>query len=194
MRFPLTFLLLIFFCFIASAQDSENELMSIKEQRQLAREHKKAEKQAEEQKRQERVAALIEGHRFVLKANYINGRRGERQVVSSNLNFIIIDSTQATLQLGSGWGMGYNGVGGITVDGRITKFEINEKENKRGKSYNITVYLLSGIGQYDIQFWISQSGNADATVRGNYSGSVTYSGDIVPIEQARIYKAQPIVP
>jgi hypothetical protein len=194
MRYVLFLILLGVFTSTLSGQDTENSLIDKKEQRKLAREHRQAEKQAEALKKKQQVAELIDSHRFVLKANYINGSRGERQVVSSNLNFIIIDSTEATIQLGSGWGIGYNGVGGITVDGRITKFEVNKKESKKGVSYSVTVYILSGIGQYDVQFWISQNGSANATVRGNYPGSVTYSGDIVALKEARIYKAQPIVP
>lgn len=170
----------------------ESSSLSRKEQRQLAKEKRKAEQAAEAEKQGEITALMLEYQRFVLEADYVAGKSGSRTPVNSTLNFVIIDSTDATLQLGSPWGMGINGVGGVTVDGNVTKYEVNNRENKKGISYNVTLYILTSIGTYDIQMWVSQSGRADATVRGNVSGHLTYSGNLVPLSQSRIYKGQSI--
>jgi hypothetical protein len=167
-------------------------VMSAKEQRQLAKEKKMAEKEAEQAQIQQLLFEIINSRRFVLEADYVSGNTGVRQPVSSSINFILVDSLEATLQLGSPWGLGYNGVGGITIDGDVNKFEVTERQTKRGTSYNITMYISSAMGIYDIQFWISTSGSAEATVRGNYSGSVTYSGRIKPLKQSKIYKGSSV--
>lgn len=167
-------------------------VMSAKEQRQLAKEKKIAEKEAEEALMLEMLSEIISSRRFVLEADYVSGNSGVRQPVSSNLNFILVDSLEATLQLGSPWGLGYNGVGGITIDGDVNKFEITERKTKRGTTYNITMYVSSAMGTYDVQFWISTNGNAEATVRGNYSGSVTYSGRVKALKQSKIYKGSSV--
>lgn len=176
----------------AYGQAPENKMLDKKEQRQLAKEYRQAEKRALELQKQKITADLIKNRRFVLKAEYLSGRSGSRHIVSSNLNFIIIDSSEATIQIGSNYGIGYNGVGGITVDGNITKFESAEDITKHGKNYIMTIHLNSNLGQYDIFFRIYQNGNADATIRGNYSGSISYSGNITSIRDAKIYKASPI--
>ena len=166
----------------------EDQLLSKKEQRRLAREYRLAEKHAEEEKTREIITDLVNSHRFILEADFIAGRSGSRHPVNSTLNFILVDSSEAVLQLGSPYGMGFNGVGGITIDGTVTKYELVEKKNRNSVSYSITLYIMSSLGTYDIQIWVSQSGYADATVRGNYSGSVVYSGKLVPLKQSRIYK------
>ena len=187
--------LLIFVMIISPAilfgQDDTSTL-SKKEQRQLAREKRKAEQEVIDAKQREITALMLEHQRFVLEANYVAGKSGSRSPVNSTINFVIIDSTKATLQLGSPWGLGINGVGGVTVDGNVTRYELNKKENKKGVSYNVTLYIMSSVGTYDIQMWVSQSGRADATVRGNVSGQLTYSGQLVPLSQSRVYKGTSI--
>jgi len=157
-----------------SQYNPESEILSKKEQRKLAREHRLSEKHSEEEKRSEITEYMVQNQRFILEADYISGRTGSRYPVSSTLNFIFVDSTDAVIQIGSPSGIGYNGVGGITIDGRVTKYELTEKQNKRGTSYSITMYVMSSLGTYDIQLWVSQLGNADASIRGNFSGAVTY--------------------
>lgn len=190
MRSLIILLLIIYPVFLFGQDDSSS--LSKKEQRQLAKEKRKAEQAAEDEKQREITELMIDYQRFVLEADYVAGKSGSRSPVSSTLNFVIVDSSKATLQLGSPWGMGINGVGGITVDGNVTRYEVNKRENKKGVSYNVTLYIMSSIGTYDIQMWVSQSGRADATVRGNVSGQLTYSGNLVPLSQSRIYKGHSI--
>lgn len=170
----------------------EGSSLSKKEQKALAKEKRKAEQKEEAEKQREIVALMLEYQRFVLEADYVAGKTGSRTAVSPTLNFVIIDSTKATMQLGSPWGLGINGVGGVTVDGKVTRYEVNKKENKKGVNYNVTLYIMSSIGTYDLLMWISESGHADATVRGNVSGQLTYSGQLVPLSQSRVYKGHSI--
>jgi hypothetical protein len=188
MKTFLTILLIIFPVLIYGQEDQSS--LDKTEQKKLAKEKRNAEKKAEEEKQKELTALMIDYQRFVLEADYVSGKTGSRSPVNSTLNFMIVDSTKATLQLGSPWGVGINGVGGVTVDGNVTKFEVNKKESKKGVNYNITLFIMSAVGTYDVQMWVSQSGRADATVRGNVSGQLTYSGQLVPLSQSRVYKGR----
>jgi len=181
-------LVLIITLVCTNAVFPQESVMSEKEQRALAKEKRKADKLAEEEQARKITEYMIQNQKFVLEADFIAGHTGARYPVVSNLNFIIVDSTEAVIQIGSTRGMGYNGVGGITIDGRITKYELKEHKTKRGVNYSIRLYINSSLGPYDIQFWITPSGNADATIRGNYSGSVTYSGRLILPQNSRIYK------
>jgi hypothetical protein len=167
---------------------SEESVMNEKEIKALEKEKRKAERKQEEEDQKKLTNYLLENKRFVLEANYLSGTNGSKVPVNSTINFIIVDSANAVIQLGNGTGMGYNGLGGITVDGRISKYDLSKNEGKRGTSYSLTLYIMSSLGQYDIHFWISQSGNADATISGNSYGRLTYSGNIIPISKSKNFK------
>ena len=192
-KYAIIILTMILSTQVYSQDDPYSEpVMSKKEQRKLAREKKKAEQLAEQAEYQKLLSELIEQRRFVLEADYVSWRAQSRHPVNSTLNFIIVDSADAVIQLGSPWGIGYNGVCGVTIDGSVTKYDVSVKEGKRGTSYSIMLYITTAVGPYDIQLWISGSGNADATVRGNFSGSLTYSGRIKSPAQSRVYKGSSI--
>ena len=184
----ITIILFLFAIVITSFAQENEEVLSKKELKTLEKEKKALLRSEEDKKSTEITKLMLENHRFVLEADFITGRGGNRIPVSSSLNFIIVDSLEGTLQLANPWGMGTNGLGGITLDGRISKYDLFAKESKRGISYSLTLFINSSLGSYDIQFWISQTGNATATVRGNTSGSLTYSGKLVPLGISRVYK------
>jgi hypothetical protein len=167
---------------------TDQEALAKKQQKELIKEKRKAEKKAAEDSVKQVVAYMLENRSFVLEADYIAGRSGSRIPVSSNLNFIIVDSANAVIQLGSNNGLGANGVGGITVDGSVSRYELAKNENKKGISYTVTLFVNSVLGVYDIILWVSQEGYTTATIRGTTSGSLSYSGNLVPIETSRVYK------
>jgi hypothetical protein len=167
---------------------SEQQTPDKKTEKEIQKEKKKAEKKAAEDSVKRVITLMVENHRFVLEADYVAGRTGERIPVNSTLNFIIVDSAKAVIQLGRSTGVGSNGVGGITVDGTVSRYEFTKKENKNGVSFTITLYVNTSLGTYDIVLWVSQNGNTSATVRGNTSGQLNYTGTMVPLGLSRIYK------
>lgn len=181
-------LLAIFFGLTAFCQ--EESILSKKELKQLQKEQKIAEKQKLEAEQREITALMLKYQRFVLEANFVGDGQGNRISVSNLLNFIIIDSNKVVLQLGHHNGIGINGVGGVTVEGRVTKYEVQKKEGKRNTSYFVILYITSSAGIYDVSMNVSELGNADATVRGNTSGQLRYSGRLVPLKQSNVYKGQ----
>ncbi len=169
-------------------EDPGQQVMTDKEQRQLAREYKEAQRKAEADRALKATELMIGQHRFVLEADYISGRSGTRYPVNSTLNFIIVDSSEVVMQIGSVSGLGYNGVGGFTVRGSVTKYELNKKIGKKHTSYSISMYIMSNMGMYDIVIWVTGSGSADATVRGSTPGVLNYSGRLIPLNESRVYK------
>jgi len=186
------FLILLLLQVYSSALYSQEDesVMDEKQIKALEKEKRQAEKREEEEEQKKIVDYMVNNKKFVLEANYLSGKSGSRIPVNSTINFIIIDSAKATIQLANGWGSGYNGLGGITVNGQITKYDMHKKEGKRRVSYTITLYVMSTLGMYDIQFWVNQTGNADASISGNTYGRLNYSGKLVSIELSRIYKGQ----
>jgi len=151
-----------------------------------------------EMKREEEVATaklvtwMVENRQFVLEANYLSNQYGERIIVSSMINFIAIDSSRITIQLASLAGVGgANGMGGVTTDGRIARFEV-AKVGRYKDGYNIRVVAMTHIGTYDITFYIYPSANADASISGNTRGRLNYHGRLIPLKMSKVYKAMSI--
>ena len=161
-----------------------------KEQKLYEKEKKKEENEKERALMAEITKTMVDYQRFVLEADQLSDKYGQRVQVSPNINFIMIDSLEGTIQLGSAFNVGYNGVGGTTVDGRITKYVVN-KTGKRKDSYSIQLIFMSALGTYDISLMVGSEGNASATIRGNWSGQLSYHGQLVPLGKSRVYKGNP---
>ncbi|HEC43383.1 MAG TPA: DUF4251 domain-containing protein [Bacteroides sp.] len=173
----------------ASAQDDMK--LSKSELKMLQKEQKKAEQAALEEEMKGLVDAMITYQQFVLEADYLSDKYGTRIPVQSTINFIIADSLEGVLQFGSAMTNGYNGVGGSTINGRINNYKY-QTIGKKKDSYSVSFSFNSSLGTYDITILVTSNGNADATVRGNWSGSLSYHGRLVPISLSRIYKGSAI--
>jgi hypothetical protein len=169
---------------IAQAQDGGK--LSKREQRKLLKE----EKQRIEKEEAARYALLVEemvtAPAFVLEADMLYDRYGQSLSVQSTINFLMVDSTFGVIQVGSPLYLGQNGVGGITLEGPVSRYEVDKNE-KRG-TYIITYGLRSRLGNYDVTINVSSSGRADARVSGNFRGSLRYSGRLVHPAASRVYK------
>jgi hypothetical protein len=175
---------------VFSQYEPEQQVLTKEEQRKLEKEHKTALKKAAEEEALKVTEWMLDQRRFVLEADYIAGRSGTRYPVSSILNFVMVDSSEAVIQIGSSSGIGYNGVGGITAEGSVTRYEVEKKVGKKGTSYFVIIHVLSAMGMYDVMMSVSGSGNVDATVRGNTRGMLRYSGQLVPLKESRVYKGR----
>lgn len=161
-----------------------------KEQREYEKEKRKEEQAEAKEQQAIMTKKMIELQRFVLEANQLSDKYGQRVQVSPNINFIMIDSLQGTIQLGSAFNVGYNGVGGTTVDGKITKYEV-KKTGRKKESYSVQLHFMSAIGTYDISLMVGSEGHASATIRGNWSGQLNYHGKLMPLGVSRVYKGNP---
>jgi len=152
------------------------------------RKKRKAEREQKLEQQFNATESVLENRTFVLEADYLSDKYGQRVPVTSGLNFIMVDSSQATLQVGNISGYGPNGVGGITAEGSISDYDLDINENK--KSFMISMNIMSSLGIYDVTLFVSASGNTTATISGLRGGKLNYHGDLVPLELSRVYKGQ----
>ncbi|HAH23476.1 MAG TPA: hypothetical protein DCL77_06930 [Prolixibacteraceae bacterium] len=175
--------LVIFLAFVISANiafaqiNDKNASLSRKEKRK-----------AKIEKQYQSVKDMIENKDFVLEANFLQDRYGRRYPVNNGINFVSVDSTEAVIQVGSNTRIGANGVGGVTAKGKITSWKLTE--NKRKNSFGLRINVMTPIGFYDVFFSILPSGQATAQLTGLRSGSLTFDGNIVPIENSTVYEGQ----
>lgn len=159
-----------------------------KESKNLSKEQKKEEKRKKEEWMKEVTKTMIEQQRFVLEANYIAGKSGVPIPVNPSINFIIVDSTNVTMQLASSTGVGWNGLGGVTVSGSVSNYQVTRVEKKKYIAYNLIIIVFTNIGTFDIHMSVTDNGSADATIRGTTSGQVSYTGTLYPPEVSRVFK------
>ncbi len=152
----------------------------------LTREQKKELKAQQEEAQRQLVTQLITDRRFVLEAYQLRNKQGNSVNVNSNINFILIDSVEAVFQFGSAQMVGVNGVGGLTIEGTVSKWETTFRE--KSGSYFIRLTLSSRSGFFDITLNVMASGSADATVSTMGGGQLNYSGNIIPLEMSSVYK------
>lgn len=184
--------LLAFVLVLGAFSQEETQQLSKKELKRLQKEQKKADQAAEADRMGELTKFMVEQHQFVLEADFLSDKYGQRVPVTPTINFVLIDSLVGTVQFGNAMALGYNGVGGVTVDGRVTKYEYSVIGKKKD-SYSIRLILMSSIGTYDITLLINSQGYGDAQIRGNWSGQLNYHGKLIPLTLSRVYKGTPIL-
>ncbi len=147
-----------------------------REEKKVMRAEKK--KQTEAMLSQVTADALRSGC-FVLKADQVRGRVGYTINVNPTINFVAVEGQDAYVQLASSSGIGFNGLGGVTLHGRITSLDIDQA-NKHG-AYNIIMNTVGPGGSLTIFMNVSKTGEmASATVRTNWGNSVDMNGVLVP--------------
>lgn len=157
-----------------------------KEQRKLLKEERKRAAAEMEAAMAAYVDSIVNADGFILEAHTLFDRYGQSFPVQSNINFVAVDREMGVFQIGNPFYIGRNGVGGVTYEGAINSYEKTHNE-KRG-TYYVKFTLQTPLGHFDIDLNILSSGRADATVRGNFGGSIRYSGDIVGLQESRIFK------
>jgi hypothetical protein len=165
-----------------SAQDKQ----AVKETKKEASQLKKEEKKVKIEKLFKKTDSLLEGKKFILEAQFLKNNSGNRFPVTSNLNFISVDSLTAVLQVGSPQRVGFNGVGGVTVQGRLFNWKL-EKDIKR-KTFYLTMTVQGNIDIYDVSMSIDYEGYANATLNGINSGRLTFEGNLVSKDETLIFK------
>jgi len=177
---------------VLGAFAQENSSVDNKTTKKLTREQRMEQRKLEEEETAKVVDWMVNHRQFVLEADYLSNQTGYRVVVSNRINYIAVDSNKITIQLASVSGIGgSNGMGGVTADGTITKFDI-KKTGKSGNTYTIQIYTMTHVGSYDIHFTISPNGNADATIGGTWSGKLNYHGSLIPLHESKVFKGMAI--
>jgi Domain of unknown function (DUF4251) len=159
--------------------------------RKLERQEKKEARKAELYANYNALGGILNSRRFVLEAFNLSNRYGEKIVVSPTVNFIMVTSGRGVLQTGILSTLGYNGVGGVTAEGTIGKYEVHN--NPKSHSYFIRFSLNTAIGTYDVAMSVNAEGRARAEISGLTPGRIIYEGHLVPAENSRVYKGSAVI-
>lgn len=126
---------------------------------------------------------IIEEHTFLFKVDRITIKNYNFLNINSATNFILIDSEKGIVQVSPGNYGGPNGVGGFTVDGKVSKYEI--KTTKKGETH-VTFHLSAAIGSCDVNIMIyKDSAKGIARVSSTFrNGKAILYGEVTPIDNS----------
>jgi len=164
---------------------------SEREKKKMEKEAKKAERHDQDSISNEHLKALVAKRTFVLEANTLYTRQGESFVLNPTINFVGFDGKNSTIQLSFNQLVGWNGVGGVTLNGTISKMEFTDNKNGFGFTIDAVVKQKAG-GAVTLIFRISASGNARVDMSGSYGERLSFQGNIVSLEETRVYKGSSI--
>lgn len=129
---------------------------------------------------------ILKQRDFVLKAEYLQNRYGDRIIVTPLLNFIKVEGENGILQTGNNTGLGLNGVGGVTAEGNIGKYQI--RPDAKRLIYTLQFSLSTNIGHYDVVMTIRPDGSSKATISGTGSDRLTWEGHLEVSGNTRVFK------
>jgi hypothetical protein len=157
------------------------------QQSKLTKEEKKELRKKEVETSYNNLDSLLNSRRFILAADFLQGRSGERIIVNSTLNFVKVIGETGILQVGSNTGIGYNGLGGVTAEGSIANWQLD----KNGKNHTISLRfsISSPLGHYDVLMNITVN-NTSAAISGLGSGRLTWTGHLESAEKSRVFQGQ----
>lgn len=152
-------------------------------------------KKAEESQRAsnyEAILELLEDRNFVIEAYQFRDRYGQMVQVNTTTNFIAVRDSVATVQIVfPGSVSGYNGLGGITLDGRLTSLEINEKDPGKGVRFHMRVFG-SGFASADMFVDVGTDGRAILRYNGLQGSRFTLQGYFQSWAGSGLFKGSPL--
>lgn len=186
------YLLLAVVLFSLGSVMAQSDKSAEKEAKKAMRAQKKAaEKAAEAILFDNAVQALTERD-FVLEADRVEFKRGRFAYVTPSTNFVSMKGDDATIQLAfNGAFSGPNGIGGITVEGKVSSVEM--KTDKKG---NITFSMMvQGVAvSANVTFRMPKGTNkCTATVSPNFnSNRISFTGTLYPTSESNVFKGRAI--
>jgi len=180
------FLSLVFLVGLVHAREIQKDTLGRKE----ARSRKKAAQEKELQKQFELLYHVLLTRSFVLEADFVERKTGLRFRVNRVLNFVMVDSAEASIQVGADNRLGFNGAGGVTDKGKITGYILTR--NDKNRSFFLKMAVRSSLSAHlDIFLDIDAYGNADAVVSGGIFGQYfRFDGRLVPLDESGVYHGQ----
>jgi Ni/Co efflux regulator RcnB len=179
---------------VAQAQETsrQQERAERKSERDAERAKIKAEEQAEQMASYQEAIQAIKDNKFVLEADQATFVTGESMYVNSSTNFVLVNGEKSTVQTAfNSVNPGPNGLGGVTLEGTVSGAQMSmDKQGNISYSFSVQGIAISA------QVFISMAegnNNATVTINPNFNpNTLTLTGNIVPLQQSDIFKANPL--
>lgn len=175
------FFFCLFLCTSELLYAQDTKKLSKKEQKEIRR------KQLEEQK--EAILELLKSKQWVIEAHTVYDRYSQSYQLNPTINFVGVKDEEGALQLGFNGLIGWNGVGGVTIDGQVTRYEVKETKGNDAPAV-VMRFQGRGVGFATINISVNTSGQATARISGDFGERITFTGVIKALEESVVYKGQ----
>lgn len=165
--------------------------VSAQDKADLTRKERKELKAKRLQESKEALTEFTKNRTLILEANVLRGKYLQHYNVTGD-NFILIDGNRIVLQTASAWGVGFNGLGGITLEGRITKYAYEVADGNGPITINAEV-IMTGAGFGSLSIHVGADGSATATFRDNWGGRVTFIGNMGDPEDSSVFEGMTFI-
>ncbi|MEQ9422816.1 MAG: DUF4251 domain-containing protein [Cyclobacteriaceae bacterium] len=159
---------------------------------ELTKEELKAQRKAEklDRKRAElekfkEYKLWIDSAFFGVAADMILDRSLNRITLNPRSNFIQINGGKCIIQLNGFAAGGANGIGGRTIEGNITSYEVDQSKEHTPITVAVQMQSIS-LGLTSFMFTVNKDGSSRVTVSGWGGRSLTYNGRIYNPQEYRV--------
>ena len=175
---------------VAPVMAQVNSDLTPKEQRKLEKQKKKEARQAEDMAELKVVNKMVKDTAFVFVANTLYGSRGSSFHVDPSINFLGVSHGKAVYQFAFNGLVGWNGIGGATFEGDITKYVFKESDNLKKASdlsMNFRATGVAGSPYVSMSFF---GRKATVDILFSTGERVRMDGVIKSVKDAGVYKGQ----
>lgn len=192
MKKVLFFTTLLLLCFTATTYAQTSKEARVARRAAMKKEraaHRALEAQQDSISYLKAVAALKAGA-FVLEADNVSFPSGITRYVSSNTNYVQVENGDGIVQTAFtnfAYSPGPNGLGGVTVEGRVS--DVTMKEDKDGNYYYS--YSIQGIAVSATVFITLTGGTNQASVQisPNFNNNnMTMTGRLLPLDESDVFQ------
>ena len=138
------------------------------------------------------IEDILKSRQFVLEATKITDEEGLVNPANKKLCFLMLDSSKIVVQ----WiaDCDNNGLGGITMKGEITSYDLKKMRIKKETQYSVILQCLMDQGRVkgELEIEIFSKSHANALMINNTSSlfvpkEMKIQGKIVPLESSKVF-------
>lgn len=181
MKAIITLMMFVAATFAATAQSNTQDKKLSKKERKLMEARIDSAFNAE-------AIQAINDTAFTIEADQVMFKRGYTAHVTASTNFVAVRGDNAIVQVAFNVPVsGFNGLGGITVEGSISRYEVNK--DKKGNVFVRMGVMGKGISaQLFISLW-KGANKATVSIQPNFnSNKLTLSGMMWKPERSNVFK------
>lgn len=181
MKAIITLIMFVAATFAATAQSNTQDKKLSKKERKLMEARIDSAFNAE-------AIQAINDTAFTIEADQVMFKRGYTAHVTASTNFVAVRGDNAIVQVAFNVPVsGFNGLGGITVEGSISRYEVNK--DKKGNVFVRMGVMGKGISaQLFISLW-KGANKATVSIQPNFnSNKLTLSGMMWKPERSNVFK------
>ena len=137
------------------------------------------------------IEDILKSRQFVLEASKITDDEGLASPANKKLCFVMLDSSRIVVQ----WiaDCDNNGLGGITMKGEVTSFDLKKERIKKETQYTVMLNCIMDKGRVkgDLKIEVYSKTHADAVLINNTSSlfvpkEMKILGKIVPLQSSKV--------